>query len=438
MSPQWTANGQEPTRTRYVIMALLFLSVAINYLDRSNLSVAAPQLGKDLGIDTIKMGVVFSAFGWSYSFCQVPGGWLADRVNPRATYAILIALWSVATAALGFAWSITLLIALRVLVGALESPSFPINNRIVTTWFPERERATAIGVYTAGEFVGLAFLTPALMYLQLHSGWRIIFFCLGGLGILWSLVWYLIYRGPMSFPRTNSAEIDLIREGGGLVDLESTTASAKPAFAIADLGKVLNRSKLWGLYIGQYALTSTVWFFLTWFPTYLVKYRGVSFNTAGFLSSLPFLAAFCGVLCSGLVSDLLLRKGVSIGVARKAPIVTGLLLSTTIIGANFVQAPRWIIVFMATAFFGNGMASISWSLVSAIAPKHLIGLTSGVFNLFGNLSGITVPIIIGFLVRRGDFSPALTYVSAMALIGVFCYIFVVGAIERLPDGASAK
>lgn len=434
MSPQQvTDSAQEPTRTRFVIMALLFLTVVINYLDRSNLSVAAPQLGKDLGIDTIKMGVVFSAFGWSYAFCQVPGGWLADRANPRTMYAILIALWSVATATIGFAGSITVLIALRVLVGVLESPSFPINNRVVTTWFPERERATAIGCYTAGEFVGLAFLTPALMYLQFHSSWRMIFFALGGLGMLWALVWYLIYRGPMSFRGANSAEIDLIREGGGLVDLERTTAGPKPAFNIADLGKVLNRSKLWGLYIGQYALTSTVWFFLTWFPTYLLQYRGVSLHKAGFLSSLPFLAAFCGVLCSGLVSDLLLRKGVSIGVARKAPIVTGLLLSTTIIGANFVQAPGWIIVFMATAFFGNGMAAISWSLVSAIAPKHLIGLTGGVFNLFGNLSGITVPIIIGFLVRGGDFSPALTYVSAMALIGVLCYIFVVGSIERLPD-----
>lgn len=276
MSPQQvTDSAQEPTRTRFVIMALLFLTVVINYLDRSNLSVAAPQLGKDLGIDTIKMGVVFSAFGWSYAFCQVPGGWLADRANPRTMYAILIALWSVATATIGFAGSITVLIALRVLVGVLESPSFPINNRVVTTWFPERERATAIGCYTAGEFVGLAFLTPALMYLQFHSSWRMIFFALGGLGMLWALVWYLIYRGPMSFRGANSAEIDLIREGGGLVDLERTTAGPKPAFNIADLGKVLNRSKLWGLYIGQYALTSTVWFFLTWFPTYLLQYRGV-------------------------------------------------------------------------------------------------------------------------------------------------------------------
>jgi MFS transporter, ACS family, D-galactonate transporter len=431
----WTTTGdsQAPTRSRFVILALLFFTVVINYLDRSNLSVAAPQLGKDLGIDTVRMGVVFSAFGWSYAFCQIPGGWLADRANPRTMYAVLIALWSVATATLGLAGSITVLIALRVLVGALESPSFPINNRVVTTWFPERERATAIGCYTAGEFVGLAFLTPVLMYLQFHSSWRMVFLALGGLGILWSLVWRLIYRGPMSFKGTNAAEIDLIRQGGGLVDLEHTTASPKPALNVADLGKVLSRSKLWGLYIGQYALTSTVWFFLTWFPTYLVQYRGVSFDKAGMLSALPFLAAFCGVVSSGLASDLLLRKGVPIGVARKAPIVAGLLLSTTIIGANFVQTPGYMIAFMATAFFGNGMASISWSLVSAIAPKHLIGLTGGVFNLFGNLSGITVPIIIGFLARGGNFAPALTYVSVMAVIGILCYVFVVGKIERLEE-----
>ena len=141
-------------------MALLFVSVVINYLDRANLSIAAPLLGKDLAIDSVKMGLVFSAFGWSYVFCQVPGGWLVDRVHPRTLYAILIALWSVATALLGFSAGLAMLFALRLAIGALEAPSFPINNRVVTTWFPERERATAIGFYTSGQFVGLAFLTP--------------------------------------------------------------------------------------------------------------------------------------------------------------------------------------------------------------------------------------------------------------------------------------
>jgi ACS family D-galactonate transporter-like MFS transporter len=317
-------------------------------------------------------------------------------------------------------------------VGALEAPSFPINNRVVTAWFPERERATAIAFYTSGQFVGLAFLTPALMYLQLHFGWRAVFASVGALGIVWATVWYVVYRDPKSFRGANSAEIDLIRAGGGLIELSERTPSQR-GFSLGDLRSVLSQSKLWGLYLGQFAITSTQWFFLTWFPTYLVQYRGINIKQAGFLASLPFLAAFCGILCSGVASDFLVRRGASLGVARKTPIIAGLLLSTSIIGANFVREPAWIIGFMTLAFFGNGFASITWSLVSAIAPQRLIGLTGGVFNFMGNLSAITVPVIIGALARGGDFSWALTYVATMALIGALSYVLVVGRIERLPD-----
>ena len=415
-------------------MALLFVSVVINYLDRANLSIAAPLLGRDLAIDSVKMGLVFSAFGWSYVFCQVPGGWLVDRVHPRKLYAILIALWSVATALLGFSSGLAMLFAFRLAIGALEAPSFPINNRVVTTWFPEGERATAIGFYTSGQFVGLAFLTPVLMYLQVHLGWRSVFVSVGLLGIVWAAAWYIIYRGPLNYRGANPAEIEMIRRGGGLVDLsEQNAASASRGFNAADLGQVLSKSKLWGLYVGQYAATSMQWFFLTWFPTYLVQYHGISFQRAGLLVPLPFLGAFCGILCSGLVSDFLVRRGFSLGVARKTPIVTGLLLSTSIIGANYVRTPNLIITFMILAFFGNGLASITWSLVSAVAPKRLIGLTGGVFNFIGNMSSITVPVVIGSLARGGDFSLALTYISGMALIGALSYILVVGRIERLPD-----
>jgi ACS family D-galactonate transporter-like MFS transporter len=335
---------------------------------------------------------------------------------------------------MGFSAGLAILFALRLAIGALEAPSFPINNRVVTTWFPERERATAIGFYTSGQFVGLAFLTPVLMYLQVHFGWRSVFISVGLLGIVWAAAWYIVYRGPLTYRGTNPAEIELIRRGGGLVDLgEQNTPGAKRGFNAGDLGQVLSKSKLWGLYIGQYALTSTLWFFLTWFPTYLVQYRGMSFQQAGFLASLPFLGAFCGVLCSGLVSDFLVRRGFSLGIARKTPIVTGLLLSTSIVGANYVRTPNWIIAFMALAFFGNGLASIAWSLVSAVAPQRLIGLTGGVFNFIGNMSSITVPVVIGTLVRGGDFSLALSYISGMALVGALSYILVVGRIERLPD-----
>jgi len=422
-----------PSRKRLIILALLFVTVVINYLDRSNLSIAAPALFKELHIDPVRAGLVFSAFGWTYALMQIPGGWLVDKVSPRVLYAGALALWSAATLLLGFAGSFFGLVVLRLAVGALEAPAYPINNRVVTTWFPTRERASAIGGYTSGQFVGLAFLTPVLAWLQVHLGWHMVFVATGLAGIAWAAIWYAVYREPRAFRGVNAAEIALIRDGGGLVDLEDRVAARteRTPSTWRDLGVVLGRRKLWGIYLGQFALNSTLWFFLTWFPTYLVKYRGMDFIKSGFLASLPFLAAFVGVLCSGVLSDWLMRRGASQGFARKLPIISGLLISTCIIGANYVTSTGWVIAFMTIAFFGNGFASITWSLVSGLAPARLLGLTGGVFNLIGNLSAIATPIVIGLLVDGADFSRAITYIAAMALAGSLSYGLLVGKVERI-------
>jgi ACS family D-galactonate transporter-like MFS transporter len=396
-----------PTRARYLIAVLLFVSVVINYLDRANLSVAAPQLAKDLGFDDAQKGYILAAFGWTYAALQVPGGWLVDKIPPRILYPVAIALWSLATIGLGFVGSVAGLIGLRLLVGGLEAPSYPINSRVVTTWFPERERATAVGFYTSGQFVGLAFLSPVL------------------------------YALPQDFRAANAAEVALIREGGGCVDL-ATTNQARAAFQWNDLATVLVHRKLWGLYLGQFCLTSTLWFFLTWFPTYLVDFRGLDFIKAGMLGSVPFLAAFAGVNCSGILSDRLLRAGWSLGFSRKLPIITGLLISASIVGANYVESPALVIAFLSLAFFGNGLASITWSLVSAIAPERLIGLTGGMFNFVGNLASVGVPIVIGYLVKGGDFAPAITFIALTAMAGAVCYGLVVGKVERITIEAGAK
>ncbi|MBY4870515.1 MFS transporter [Burkholderia sp. Bp9017] len=427
------ASTVPPSRKRLLILILLFVTVVINYLDRSNLSIAAPALFKELNIDPVRAGLVFSAFGWTYALMQIPGGWLVDKVSPRVLYAGALALWSAATLLLGFAGSFVGLIVLRLAVGALEAPAYPINNRVVTTWFPTRERASAIGGYTSGQFVGLAFLTPVLAWLQVHLGWHMVFVATGVAGIVWAAIWYAVYREPRAFRGVNAAEIALIRDGGGLVDLEDRIAarSERTPSTWRDLGVVLGRRKLWGIYLGQFALNSTLWFFLTWFPTYLVKYRGMDFIKSGFLASLPFLAAFVGVLCSGLLSDWLMRRGASQGFARKLPIISGLLISTCIIGANYVSSTGWVIAFMTIAFFGNGFASITWSLVSGLAPARLLGLTGGMFNLIGNLSAIATPIVIGLLVDGADFSRAITYIAAMALAGSLSYGLLVGKVERI-------
>jgi ACS family D-galactonate transporter-like MFS transporter len=423
-------NEPQPTRARYCIAAMLFISVVINYLDRANLSVAAPQLAKDLGFDDAQKGYILAAFGWTYAALQVPGGWLVDKIPPRILYPVAIALWSLATIGLGFVGSVAGLIGLRLLVGALEAPSYPINNRVVTTWFPERERATAVGFYTSGQFVGLAFLSPVLYALQQAFGWQMVFLVTGGVGVLWAAVWYALYREPKDFRAANAAEIAHIRDGGGAVDL-AATQKTRAAFRWNDLATVVGHRKLWGLYLGQFCLTSTLWFFLTWFPTYLVDFRGMDFIKAGMLGSVPFLAAFAGVNCSGILSDRLVRAGWSLGMARKLPIITGLLITSSIVGANYVESPALVIAFMSLAFFGNGLASITWSLVSAIAPERLIGLTGGMFNFVGNLASVSVPIVIGYLVKGGDFAPAITFIAMTAMAGAICYGFVVGKVERI-------
>jgi ACS family D-galactonate transporter-like MFS transporter len=407
---------------------MLFVTIAINYLDRSNLSVAAPGLAGELHFDPRRMGLVFSAFGWAYVLLQIPGGWLADRLSLRGLYALACLLWSVATVLQGFAGSFLGLFAMRLLLGAFEAPSFPICSRVVTAWFPERERAGATGCYVAGEFVGLAFLTPVLMLAQQRFGWQSVFILTGCLGLAWSGVWYLLYRDPDRSGRVNAAELELIGggPGGG-----REAPRLRPSWS--DLGTVLRHRQLWGIYAGQYANSSMLWFFLTWFPTYLVRYRHFNLTQAGFLGALPFLAAFFGALAGGVVSDFLVRRGVSPTVARKTPLVGGLLLSTAIVGANHAASPQGVVLFLSIALFGTGCASINWALVSLLAPARLVGLTAGVFNFLGNLPSITVPIIVSMLVTGGDFAPALVFMSGVAFAGALAFTFLVGRVERVEE-----
>ncbi len=424
--------AKQPTRVRFRILAFLFINVVINYMDRINLSVAATGITDDLRLSPVQLGLLFSAFGWTYAALQIPGGILVDRIIPRILYSVSLISWSLVTLCLGLVKGFTGLLGFRLAVGVFEAPAYPINNRIVTSWFPNQERASAIAVYTSGQFLGIALITPALTAFQYFVNWRGLFILTGVVGILWGLLWYRLYRDPADHSKVNKSELDHIENGGGLINRQVTnTPSLKSKFEWKNLQKVFVYRKLWGIYIGQFAVNSTLWFFLTWFPTYLVKYRQLNFLTSGFLASAPFLAAFAGLITSGFLSDYLIRKGVSINIARKAPVIFGLLLSASIIGANYVSSPALIIFFMALAFFGNGFATITWVFVSTLAPKHLIGLTGGVFNFIGNLASIVVPLVIGLLVNGGNFKPALIFIGIITITGACSYIFLVGKIERI-------
>ena len=428
---QQTLPTTKPSRVRYSMLALVFVNVVINYLDRSNISVAGAALGKDLQLSSVQLGLIFSAFGWTYAFLQIPGGLIADRFGPRILYAFCLITWSIATLCQGFARGFASLFALRLATGAFEAPSYPINNRIVTSWFPDNERASATAMYVSGQFIGLAFLTPILATIQQYAGWKGLFVATGSVGLVWGVIWYLFYRDPLDHPTVNKGELAYIEEGGGLLAGKERIAGQPAVWQWANLGRVLSNRTLWGVYIGQFAVNATLWFFLTWFPTYLVQYRGLSFIKSGYLASIPFLAACGGLLLSGFLSDRLVRQGTSVSLARKAPIIVGMLLSVSIVGANYTDDTTLVIFFMALAFFGAGMALISWVFVSILSPKHLIGLTGGVFNFMGNLASIVVPIVIGYLAQGGNFKPALVFIGVLGFIGACSYTFLVGKIERI-------
>ena len=194
---------------------------------------------------------------------------------------------------------------------------------------------------------------------------------------------------------------------------------------------LMNRMLL-GVYLAQFCINSITWFFLTWFPVYLVQDRGMTILKAGFIASLPAICGFVGGILGGVISDFLLRKGRSLSVARKTPIVIGLGLSTTMIVCNYVDAEWLVIGIMALAFFGKGLGALGWAVVSDTSPRQIAGLSGGLFNTFGNIASITTPIVIGYIINAtGSFEWALIYVAANAAVAVFSYLVIVGRIERV-------
>lgn len=409
---------------KFYVLALIFVSVVINYMDRTNISMAAKSISDDLSLTSVQMGIVFSAFAWTYSVMQIPGGMIVDLVRVRILYPFILLAWSIATIVQAFVTSLAALAGCRLLVGAFEAPSYPANNKIVTQWFPEPERASAIAVYTSGQFIGLAFLMPLLALIQEWFGWRGLFIVSGMIGIAWAGIWYFLYREPTKGRLPTGPTSDVGYD-------KSDLCRKQESISWTNIRLAFSNRKLWGIYIGQFCLGSTLIFFLTWFPSYLSDYRGLGDLKTGFFASIPFIAAFFGVLCAGFCSDWLVKSGYSNEFARKTPVILGLLLSGSVVGANYVDSMAAVTFFLSVGFFGNGLASINWVFVSLIAPRHMVGLVGGCFNFIGGLSAIIIPVVIGYLVQDGDFRPALVLIGGLALTGVCSYVFLVGKVEEI-------
>lgn len=424
--------AQRPSRVRFWMLFLVFVGTVINYVDRANLSVAAPMLKQEFGLDPVALGFIFSAYAWTYVIANIPGGWVIDRFGTRAIYGVAILGWSMLTFMQGFASRFAALFAIRLGVGIAEAPTFPVNNRVVSIWFAQRERGVATSVYLVGQYIGMAALTPVLFWIAHTWGWREIFYTTGLLGIVWAGVWFVGYRDPDQCTWVNAAELAHIRRGGALVEVAPTDRTAASAFPWRKLLALFRNRQIIAICVGKFASLSSLYFFLTWFPTYLITERHMTLLKAGGMTSVPFVAASIGVVCGGLLSDGLLRRGVAVGTARKTPIVTGLLLVPTMSLSVLTDANGLVIAIMSFAFFAQGVASASWSLVADIAPKGMVGITGGAVNFAGNLSGIVTPIAIGFIVKAtGSFGWALGLISLFAIAGVLCYLLLLGEVKRI-------
>jgi MFS transporter, ACS family, D-galactonate transporter len=416
-----------PTRVRFGVLALITLATMLNYLDRSVLGVAKPALVAELQIGPEVMGLIFSAFSWTYALAQIPGGMLLDRLGTRLTYGLSLGLWSLATVLHGAASSVAGLMCARLMLGAAEAPCFPTNSRILSTWFPQQERARANSVYAVGQYVGLGLMVPLLAWIVASWGWRWLFFLVGGLGIAFAFAWHALYREPQDSRRANGAELDYIAAGGGL-----SIAAAPAPFTWHTAGRLLCRRQILGASIGQFCGNSTLVFFLTWFPSYLAEERHMDWLKSGFAVSLPYIAASVGVLAGGQLSDRLIQLTGSASLGRKLPIIAGLLMTSLMIAANHVDGNGAVIAIMSIAFFGQGMVNLGWTLIADVAPKEMIGLTGGLFNFCANLAGILTPLVVGIVVgATGSFYGALTYIGVLGLIGAVAYVFVVGPVERV-------
>jgi ACS family D-galactonate transporter-like MFS transporter len=429
-----TARGARAAtagRARWGMLVLLVAVMFVNYMDRGNLAIAAPLMQKELHLDAARLGVLFSAFSWSYLLFIPFAGILLDRIGPRLMFTVALIGWSSFTMLTGVMRSIAGVLACRLGVGVFESPAIPTNIRCVSAWFPGRERGIAIGWYTATQSLALGLTAPILSWILVGWGWRPVFYATGAVGLLAALIWHHSYRDPGQSQRLSREELNLIRDGGGLV--EAGTDAARRPFSSGRLRRLFRERQLIGMFVGQYAVMTTLYFFVTWFPSYLVKARGLTILQSGLYAVWPFLFAAVGALIGGRWSDWMITRGTSVSVARKAPIIFGFVLASVMVGANYVSDMRLVVALLGVAFFGQAMAStVTAALLTDIAPKDAIGLTGGLLTFFANLGSASSPLIVGVLVERfGGFEWGLAYVSVVSAIGAAAYLLVVGEVNRI-------
>jgi MFS transporter, ACS family, D-galactonate transporter len=423
-------------KIRWGLIGLCFLANAINYIDRANLAISAPNIRVDLGIDAATMGFVLSAFFWTYALFQMPAGWFIDKVGVRISLAFAVGWWSVFTVVTGMAHNIGQLIGSRLLLGVGESAAIPSFAKVAYNWFPHKERGLACSIFDSGSRVGSALSLPLIAWIISILGWRGSFYVTGSLGVLWAFLWWFIYKDPEKYRPIAPDAVDAL-----LAEREPQTKNITETEKISWCSLFRYRT-IWGLMIGLFCLNFAIYFFITWFPSYLMETRNFSLKALGTLGMLPALLAIPGGWLGGFTSDWLLRRGWSATAARKTCLVTGMLLSSSIALSVFVENDLVCLSLFALAYASLSFAGANvWVIVGEIAPTpgHVASI-GGIQNFAGNLAGIFITTFTGVMltITKGSFIIPLSVAGALCIIGACSYLFIVGKIEPLTIDSTNK
>ncbi|ONO31755.1 MFS transporter [Burkholderia cenocepacia] len=418
-------------RIRWAMILMCFLANVINFIDRANLAIAAPSIRADLGLDAVGMGLVLSAFFWTYAFLQLPAGWFIDKVGVRVSLALAVGWWSVFTVATGAARGLAQLVGVRLMLGVGEAAAIPSFAKVAFNWFPRSERGLASSIFDSGSRVGSALSLPLVAWLISLVGWRGSFVITGGIGIVWALAWWFVYRDPERYRAIAPDAVDALLAQRGAPTVAAATDGPKVSWL-----DLFRYRTVWGMMIGLFCLNFAIYFFITWFPSYLLQSRGFSLASLGTWGMLPALLAIPGGWLGGYVSDSLFRRGWSAAAARKTCLVLGMLLSSSIALSAFVENVWACLGLFALAYASLSFAGANvWTLVGEVAPTpaHVASL-GGIQNFAGNLAGIFITTFTGVMlsITKGSFVVPLAVAGALCVVGALSYLFVVGKVEPLP------
>ncbi len=404
-TPRPAERTRIPGKLRIVIV-LLAISVFINYIDRGNLSIAAPMLKDELGISAAQLGVLLSAFFWTYACLHLFYGWVVDRVNVNWVFACAFLVWSAATAATGIVHTFTALFVLRLLLGMGEAASYPSYNKIIALNFEEEHRGVANSVLASGLLLGPGFGMLFGGLLMARFGWRPFFIVLGLASLLWILPW--LKWMP-----------------------EKQYASRVKTTGAPNLLEFLLLRSAWGTCIGLFCGNYVNYFLITWLPFYLVRERHFSMDAMAKIGGIAYLLAALACTVAGWLSDRWIAAGATPSLVRKTFTGGGVGLSGIFLGLAVISGPRLCValVILGVVAFGVSASNI-WAITQTLAGQRATGRWVGFQSFFGNMSGWVAPTVTGLVLQKtGHFFWAFLIVAAVAFTAAASWILLVGRVE---------